>query len=379
LALVALGAAAFFTFQSEKQIEKARAAVRGFDVRAREVAEALADLRAAQQAYVAEGQGASFWMSKVDAIVNAVAGNLETLAPLAASGASHESLAEAVGTVNEFRAVDKRAREYLRAGQSLMAGDVIFTEGGQTAVAAARQIEAARVAEHETLDAAEVAARIREATVLGGAIGIVTMIVLLLVPRPRAVGELVQQEAAPSEASSQPTSPPAYQLTAGPAPDVLRTAAELCTGFGRVRDMSDLQLMLGRAANAMSASGVIVWRGEPPAGDLKPLVAHGYPPQALARMASVPRSADNAAAAAYRSGELRIVLSRPGSTSGAIVAPIFSSDGCVGALSAEIRGGGEASDAMQALAAIIAAQVSTMMPSASDTDSMADEGRAAAS
>jgi GAF domain-containing protein len=71
----------------------------------------------------------------------------------------------------------------------------------------------------------------------------------------------------------------------------------------------------------------------------------------------VPRSADNAAAAAYRSGQLQIVLTRPGVAPGAVVAPLLAPDGCIGALTAEIRDGGETSEGVQALAAIFAAQL----------------------
>ncbi len=81
----------------------------------------------------------------------------------------------------------------------------------------------------------------------------------------------------------------------------------------------------------------------------------------LARMPAVPRSGDNAAAAAYRTGVLQIVMSRPGASSGAVVAPISGPDGCIGALSAEIRGGGETSDSVQALAAILAAQLASIV------------------
>src|ERR1051325_12248561 len=54
-----------------------------------------------------------------------------------------------------------------------------------------------------------------------------------------------------------------------------------------------------------------------------------------------------AAAAAYRTGEMQIVSSRPGFR-GAVVAPILRADGCVGALSAEIQDGGEISEGVQA-------------------------------
>src|SRR5262249_40025632 len=79
-------------------------------------------------------------------------------------------------------------------------------------------------------------------------------------------------------------------------------------------------------------------------------------PQTVARIPAVPYTADNAAAAAYRTGKLQIVPSRPGSSvKGAIVAPVISMDGCIGVLSAGLRGGGETSDRTPAIAAILAA------------------------
>jgi hypothetical protein len=90
------------------------------------------------------------------------------------------------------------------------------------------------------------------------------------------------------------------------------------------------------------------------------VLAHGYPDQVFARMPTVPRSANNAAAAAYRTAALQVVLTRPGSN-GAVVAPLLSPEGCVGALSAEILRGRETADSVQALAAIFAAQLAGML------------------
>jgi hypothetical protein len=104
-----------------------------------------------------------------------------------------------------------------------------------------------------------------------------------------------------------------------------------------------------------------VWVGNTAGADLKPVLAHGYPPQVLARIQPVPRSAQNAAAAAYRSGTMQIVLTRPGDAAGAVVAPLISMDGCIGALSAEIRGGAETSESVQALTAILAAQLANVV------------------
>ncbi len=141
----------------------------------------------------------------------------------------------------------------------------------------------------------------------------------------------------------------------------LKAAAELCTELGRVSDPEDLKKLLVRAAGALDASGLIIWIGSPAGADLRPVLAHGYSPQALARMAAVPRSADNAAATAYRTSALQIVLSRPGASSGAVVAPLLSPEGCIGALTAEINDRGETSDAVQALAEIFAAQLASVL------------------
>ena len=122
--------------------------------------------------------------------------------------------------------------------------------------------------------------------------------------------------------------------------------------------------MLGRAAEVMDASGLMVWVGSDDGDDLRPVVAHGYSAAMIAHIRPVPRSGDNAAAAAYRSGTLQIVLSRPGDSTGAVVAPILAADGCIGALSAEIRSGGETSETVQALAAIFAAYLATVLSAA---------------
>jgi len=81
----------------------------------------------------------------------------------------------------------------------------------------------------------------------------------------------------------------------------------------------------------------------------------------LSRLPPLPRSADNAAARAFRTGQFQIVLARPGTSEGAVVAPLLTPAGCVGVISAEIRGGGETSDVVQALAAIFAAQLANVV------------------
>ena len=64
---------------------------------------------------------------------------------------------------------------------------------------------------------------------------------------------------------------------------------------------------------------------------------------------------------------MQLVLAKPGESgpsSGAIVAPMLSASGCIGALSAEIREGVEPSEHIQALAAIIASQLTGVLATA---------------
>jgi hypothetical protein len=48
-------------------------------------------------------------------------------------------------------------------------------------------------------------------------------------------------------------------------------------------------------------------------------------------------------------------------TNGAVVAPLMTPEGCIGVLSAEMRGGLEKDESSQALAAIFAAQLATLV------------------
>lgn len=362
-AVVALAAAAFFLFQSERHLERQRAAARQFDARAIAVARALADLRAGQQAYVAAGQGADFWMPKVAELSSGAAVTVDELRAAAASAAARSSLMEAAATIIEIGHVDRRARDYLTDGHPLMAGDVVFSEGGQTVALAARQVETARVAEQQALEVFERSARRQQASAMGAAALLAAIVILLIALGPAATADAT---AAERSAPKTPGSDLALQLQSDvprhSAP-MMKAAAELCTELGRVNDPADLTKILGRAADLMDASGLVVWIGSTAGADLRPVLAHGYTPQTISRMPAVPRSADNAAAAAYRTGALQIVLARPGTSNGALVAPLLTPDGCVGALTAEIKGRGETSDTTQALAAIFAAQLASVLAS----------------
>jgi hypothetical protein len=351
---MAVAAAAVFLIRSERQIASSSTALRVFDLHARETAAALTDMRTGQQAYVAAGQGVAFWMPKVTATMTNVKGAIVSLREQAASVAARAALMDAEAAITEFETIDKRARDYINSGELLMAADVIFTEGGERATDVGRQVEFARLAERQAFDRDAASVRRSEATALGAAAVFVALVILLLVPVRRVV---TAAEEPPVDSPAPETEPQPSLSASARTTAILRSTADICTEFARVRDFDDLKRLLARAAEALDASGLVVWLGTTSGGDLRPVVAHGYPPHVVARMPAVPRSADNAAAAAYRTRALQIVVSRPGQSSGAIVAPLVAADGCIGALSAEIRGGSEGSDSIQALIAIFAAHV----------------------
>ena len=111
VAVLAIAASGWFLYRSETSIAASAADLRAFDLHAREAADALADLRSSQQAYVAAGQGVTFWMPKVAATTDAVTTAIRALRQAATSSDARASLDQAGTSVNDFADIDKRARD----------------------------------------------------------------------------------------------------------------------------------------------------------------------------------------------------------------------------------------------------------------------------
>ncbi len=139
----------------------------------------------------------------------------------------------------------------------------------------------------------------------------------------------------------------------------LASLALLCTDLSRMTATDALPELLGRSARALSASGLILWVG---VGDrLLPLIGHGYSAQIMSRLQPALRTDDTAAAAAWRTAQRTIVTGIDGS-SGAIAVPLLGVDGCVGELALELGQGREHDPETHAAAALIAAQLATVVP-----------------
>ncbi|MDA1093496.1 MAG: hypothetical protein O3A25_09560 [Acidobacteria bacterium] len=345
----------------------------------------LADLRAAEQAYVAAGQDRVYWTTKVNGHLATVGDGLENLRRLAIDPASLDALGEAEAAVVDLRAMDERAREHATVEQPLLASDLIFTDGLELAARAAANVELARAAERTTRNEAMRIARATQTTMLAASGGVGLLAVLLLAPvareksaaaftargggRTAAVADDLpssydMDDDAPARKRKTPTvATPlvAPQVNAEPKPD-LRAAAELCTDLSVLADGQQLPALLARTADLINASGLIVWVLDRSTRSLRPAIGHGYDAAALARIGAIPDDSSNATAAAYRNLAMQVVTGANGA-SGALAAPLRSPHGCVGVLSAELRDGWETSDAVQASAVIVAAQLATLLPS----------------
>jgi hypothetical protein len=390
LACAGIGGAAWFLTDIERQIASVRTTARVFEGQAHEAAVLVERLRGAQQAYVAEGQGTAFWMGKVTDAAGLLGQSLGALERTATGDTSRSAAQAASGVLADFDKMDRRAREYVQAGQRLMASDLIFTESLGATTALALDVDRARTEQQAASDREVHALQQQEIYVLGGAAAICLTAALFLVPLVRpttpqdtrdalraliadtapAGGAVLRGESVSSKAATAATAPVAAPMPAArpAAPEPLApklsvdlsATARLCSDMARVLDADDLPRLLEQAATLLNASGVIVWVADRSGRALIPTVTHGYSPAVLARMTSISRDADNAAAAAWRLGELRTVTAQ-GQSPGALVTPIITAEGCVGVLAAETKQGSETDANTRAVSRILAAQLATFL------------------
>jgi hypothetical protein len=365
LAIGALGAAAFEGWRIERTRRGAGEAARHADERLRALQLLVSDLRAHQQAYVAAGQGIAFWTTKVSQELMQFDSDAAAARGLLQGTEAQAAIDETLRAMDNFRKLDARAREYARAGQALLASDLIFADGFETTASALTQLDAARTAEAGRADEEGRVWTRKQAELAGAAVGFAVLIMLLLTPVGRApAGAAAPAPAILALSGLPPATPADATLISEPVkpaagPD-LSAAADVCAGLARVLESAELTPLLGRAATVLDAAGLIVWVADRSGAELRPALAHGYSSQTLARIGAIARDAHNAVAAAYRTNSVRTV-SGDGSANGAIVAPISSPGGCLGVLAAEVRRGGEHSDALKSLALVFASQLSTLV------------------
>ncbi len=369
LFVTTLATAAWFAFQAETRSAADRAGTARFDASARRAIDQIHDARGGMQACVAPGQGLVFWRTRVTASLQAVTAELATLKSLARSPEALNDLDAAAAATEGMAAIHERAVRLVRNDDVMQAAQVVFGEGLETVSSALSRLESARQEEAADADERAAAARREAAYAAATAAGVGLFVLALLslpvsagtervTPVPASEEVVAGDSAAPAgevAARAEPTAP-----TGDVAPPPLGPIADLCSDLARLGEPGELPSLLARAAEALDARVLILWVGGPKGVELRPVLAHGYPAQALARLPATPREADNATAAAWRHAALQVVPSRD-EAAGALVVPLLTPEGCLGVLAAETRHGTEQREPVQALARILAAQLSTLI------------------
>lgn len=369
--IVACGVTAYLLWINESRARSESQASRTFDAAAITAGRDVLDLRAAQQAYVAAGQGEPFWIQKSAALTAALR---ETIALLRAAAGSPDVLPaidNAAGALQDFEQMDRRARDYARSGQKLLASDLIFADGLEILSGIAGSLDQARNIESQWREARAASIRRTELEALGGAAAVGLLAVLLLTPAPRRVQITADAHPAPvpvPEPVPVPDTTPSNDLplalertkeASAPSLD-FATVAALCGDLARVVDTRALPAILERAAAVLDAPGIVLWIADPDGHELSPIVTHGYSQSMVARLGTILSDAENATASAFRTALMQTVRADAVSN-GAIAAPLVTPAGCVGVMAAEMRQEGERDSAKLAAAAIVAAQLATLV------------------
>ena len=373
LFVVASSVAAYLVWTGESLAGRDANAARQFEHAAFAVEQNVLDLRAAQQAYVAAGQGDEFWISKAAAAAVAVRAALDALRAQASSPEVQSIIDNASSALQDFEQMDRRARDYTRNGQKLRASDLIFTDGLESTGVVVESIDRARAAEVQARDTALANTRRGEVIAIGaaGAVGLVVIMLLLPGPQPAMRAEpdakfktgppvLDALDLRPAVDPTPTTKPETMDPAPPPASLDLGAVASLCIDLARVIDTRALPAILGRAATVLDAPGIVLWIADPDGHELSPIVTHGYSQQMVARLGTILRDAENATASAFRTSLMQIV-DADAVSNGAIAAPLVTPAGCVGVMAAEVRHKGEKDSGKLAVATIVAAQLATLV------------------
>lgn len=389
LFLVAISTATFLFTKGNFEATSAALDAQAFDASARAIERGLLDLQAAQRGYAASGQAGDRWVTRVSQTLEALRANVQALRAQAKTPEALAGLDATTAALNEFAKLDKRAAEYVRTDMRQLAGDVVFGDGIERTDAALASVEQVRLAELQAREAVVETFRSRQIFALIAGAAASVLVVLLLVPRARSTpaaetpqaSQAVEPEPTPqnvpqpepmievelaTEPSDEAPEPVLASLAhatveaALPATTDFAGVASLCVDLARVVDTRALPSLLDRTASLLDASGIILWIADPDGRELNPIFAQGYPQQLVNRLGTIPRDAENATAAAFRTSLLQTVMADEIS-GGAIAAPLVTPGGCVGVMAAEVRHDSERQDAKLAAATIVAAQLATLV------------------
>ena len=362
LAIVVASAAAYRVVQDERQLAVGVTSSRSAELTAQTALTTVEELKASLHAYVAPGQGLAFWAARAGLLLDKLRSSLLELdtAVTAAGG----SMAESLDSVDRLAAAEQRARDHVRSGQALLAGEVIFNDGRDLLDGLRIQIARVRDQISSASSTRQTALRREQMLLTGGAVGVLALVMLLLVP--------VSAPAAPEHASSLAPAPnatfdvatrtaPVAPVAPG-APGVVAALAELCGDIAAVSESSQLEPLLDRARQLLRARGVIVWLRSPDGLELHSVAASGYDARVLARLGPIHRETGNLTADAFREYTQK-TSAAAGTTPAALAIPLPSPAGAAGVFAAELAAGVDIDDAKLLAARVIAAQLGLLLGS----------------
>jgi hypothetical protein len=433
IALLAIGlaaGAAYRIVQHERELAVVTDASRHANDAAESSIATISELKAALHAYVAPGQGQDFWTSRSAVLLEKLRASVAELESAATT--LDVEVNDDLDVADRLAVAEQRARGHVRNGQSLIAGEVIFTEARD--LLDSMRLQAVRIHDEATQRAvtASAAARREQMLLAAAAAGVMALAIIVLVPPGRitpvgqpestpatapATGSRVSTPPASDASQAQPvrqsrtipperlpkvrvgsiepapvvqTPPPAPVDTPAasvPPPQVqpdepkppaidLAGAASVCTALARVSESHEIATVLARAATVLSASGVIVWVASEQGNELLAAAASGYDERLFTRLGSIDRDASNLTAAAFREGQSQ-TRGRGTGTAAALAVPLLTPIGSVGVFAAELRAVAEVDADRLALAAIFAAQLANLLGSMTSISEIAPRAQQA--
>jgi hypothetical protein len=344
LVILAGVGAAYLAWTGERRIEALEERRAALERVLDRITPAVAAVAGAQSAYVDYGLKDEATLIRVGEIVDRLSTDTALLRSSDPSGEGAARLEEFWTALSALTTARTQARDLLALGDTLTAADRLLSTPRTHVVSMATALRAFRAAELDGLRVERAAATKRSWFVLA-AVALVWLVGLLaLVPVPR------QPTASAAEA-------PPVQPEATPTVDLAATA-DLCVQIQRLTDAAALPAILERAAGLLDAHGIIIWMA---AGEeLFAVTAFGYDPAVIARLPPISRTAENATAIAWRSATLRTVAAYESSL-GAVVAPMFGPERCIGVFAAEVKNGRERDAATRDVTAILAAQLAGVL------------------